>query len=455
MRKVGKILIIGGNAAGCAAAAKAKRVSPDSEVILFERSGVISTGTCELPYLLSNEVTDSKSLVFYDEGTFERSKGVKVKARHEVVGIDRKKKSISVKNLQTLSTETFVYDSLIISSGSVSRKDGILADSTFENLFTLKTVGDADTILTYFSQKRISQAVIIGAGYIAVEIADALHKRGISSTLIDREQRIFPFAGKEISSLVTALLTDKSVGCLNSVSDFKLIRDNNRITGVRVGSRTIDADVVFNCTGFIPNVALASTAKLELGRNGGIKVSSKMHTSDPSIFAAGDCVEYKELITGQNIFLPQATLAHLSGHTAGANAAGGNEFMQPALRNISVRVIDKYFIHVGLTETELAPIAYRMVPISVVHSNLVKVMPGSASNFSKIVCDKFSGKIVSASFLGGTEVSGFADLVASFIQLGQPASALAKIAFNYTPSLSNFVHPLSLLGRKAEKLFSR
>ncbi len=453
MRKAGNILIIGGNAAGCAAAAKAKRVSPDSQVLLFEKSGVISTGTCELPYLLSNEVGNIKDLVFFDEKSFEAHKGVAVKIFHEVLGIDRRKKTITVKNLRTISVEEYPYDSLILSTGSVARKEGIPADA--DNLFTLKTVDDAERIMQWLGKNSASSAVIIGAGYIALEIADALKRRGIASTMIDKEEQPLSFAGKEISALVTGLLTDKGICYKGGIKEFKLIKEQNRITGVRVGSRTIDADIVFNCTGFVPNVSLGSAARLDIGKSGGIKVSAKMLTSDPCIYAAGDCVEYREQITGQNIFLPQATLAHISGHTAGANAAGGNEFMKPVLRNISVRVFDAYFIHVGLTNAELAPISYKTVPFSVVHTSLVKVMPGSVSNFSKIVCDRNSGKILSASFLGGSEVSGFADIVAGFIRHGHPATDLADIPFNYTPSLSNFVHPLSLLGRKAEKLRSR
>jgi NADPH-dependent 2,4-dienoyl-CoA reductase/sulfur reductase-like enzyme len=453
MRNVGKILIIGGNAAGCAAAARAARVNPNVQVTVFEKSNVISTGTCELPYTLSNEIPDVQKLVFYTPETFAAEKKAVVKVNHEVIRIDRRAKTIRVRDRATKNEEDFPYDALIISTGSTVRREGILRDAQYENLFTLKTVSDAEKILSFLSGKGNISAVVLGGGFVGIEVAEALHNRGADVTIIDTAVEPFAFAGKEISSLILNLLQRKGIAFQGSAADQRFLKEGDSISGVRIGSRTIEAGIVLNCTGFEPSGALATAAKLETGKTGGIRVSNRMTTSDSSIYAAGDCVEYKEFLTAQNIFLPQATLAQKSGYVAGANAAGGNEYFPPVLRNISVRIFSNYFAHIGLTADEMASLSHRLIPFTALHANLVSVMPGSISNFSKIVCDRQSGKILSASFFGGSEVSGFADIIAAYLHLGRHATDLSAIPYNYTPALSHFINPLGILGRKAEQFY--
>jgi NADPH-dependent 2,4-dienoyl-CoA reductase/sulfur reductase-like enzyme len=453
MRHVGNILIIGGNAAGCAAAAKAARVNPNARIIILEKSNVISTGTCELPYTLSNEITDVRNLVFYTPETFAAEKKAEVRVCHEVLQIDRRNKNILVKNLRNQTDETLPYDSLIIATGSTVKQEGVLKDARFDNLFRLKNVSDAEQILSHLTKKSGGSAVILGGGYIGIEVAEALRNRGLTVSIVDVAPAPFLFAGKEISGLIVHLLDKKGISYHGNSGDYRILKDGNSITGIRVGSRTLDADLIINCTGFKPETTLAEKMKLEHGKRGGIRVTNKMLTSDPSIYAAGDCVEYKDALTGQFIFLPQATLAQKSGYVAGTNAAGGNEFMPSVLRNLSVRIFSQFFAHVGMTAEEMLPLAHRIIHFQALHTNLVKVMPGSTSNFSQIMCERSTGKILSASFLGSTEVSGFADIIAAYIHLGRHAADLAAISYNYTPALSHFTNPLAILGKKAEQFF--
>ncbi len=445
-----RIIVIGGNAAGCAAAAKAKRVNPNASVMLFEKSRVISTGTCELPYVISGEIESAGKLVFYTPETFESEKGVKVFIENEVVHINTSKKLVDVLDLKTRKIQSFPFDALVIATGSHSRGDESISAVHYENQFQLKTVRDAELITRYMNDTHPKNAVIIGGGYIGLELADALTRRGLTVSLIEKQQALFQFAGDETSALIKTLCELKGVNIYFSVDSFKYISENGKIGGVRIGSRTIETDIVFLAEGFTPENLLAKDAKLTIGNSAGIKVSSRLQTSAPYVFAAGDCIEYKEFISGQNIFLPQANLAHRSGHVAGANSAGGNEYMPTVVRNLSARFFDKYFAHIGLTTEELLPGKIKIITESIVHQNIPRVMPGSKPNFSKIICDKNSGKILSATCFGGNEVSSFADIISTFIRFGRSAVELQDIQFNYTPTLSPLINPLSILGKKIQ-----
>jgi len=449
MIKPNKIIVVGGNAAGPAAAARAKRVNPNADVILFEAGNFISTGTCEMPYVLSGEIKDYNEIVFFSSESFFRKKGVKVFINHSVEGIDTKSNEVSVRNIDENELLTFNYDSLILCTGSTAR---ILPqfNAELKNVYTLKNVSDLIGIKDFINKNNVSKAVIIGSGYIGLEAAEALSKNDIKVKLLEKEDKPMPTGESELKEEILSLIQKNEVEFIGGIDDIEPVIYNGLVKSIKLGEDYIDTDLVILSVGFSPNTFLAQQAKLELGRFGGIKVDKKLNTSNSRIFAAGDNCEVINAVTGKRDYIPLATTAYTYAHIAGENAAGGNLNSEPVVKNAAVKFFNNNFSFVGLTSNEAERAGLEFESVSVKVPNIVKVMPGSREVFCKLIFEKNNKRILGASFYGGTEVSGYADLVSSFINLKQDAHSLTKVNYNYTPPLSPFINPLYLLGKKAK-----
>lgn len=450
MYKPNKIIVVGGNAAGPSAAAKAKRINPSAEVILFEASEFISTGTCELPYILSGEIENYEKIVFFTPDTFLKEKGVKVFTNSVVKFIDRKRRKIVVLSKLTNTSNEFYYDKLILTAGSRANEIPNLPFST-ENVFSLKNVQDYIKIKNHISTNEIKNILVVGSGYIGLEISDAFNKSGYNVTILEKEKLPMPSADEEIQHLIKSAIENTNIKFLSGDDQVKFIILNNKFSQLKFDSRYIDFDMAVVAAGVSPNVMLAEEAKLRIGSFGGLIVDSKLKTSDPNIYAAGDIVEVKNVITKKNDYIPLATNAHSYGHIAGENAAGGNKIADPILLNSAFKFCNNFIAQVGLTQKQAEDVSYNVNMVTAVAYNKVRVMPNSAKVFGKVIFDKYSGLILGASFVGSEEVSGYADIIATMIQNNIPAKKLSKTNFNYTPPLSPFVNLLSILGRKIEE----
>ncbi|MCF8418846.1 MAG: FAD-dependent oxidoreductase [Melioribacteraceae bacterium] len=444
------ILVVGGNAAGPAAAAKAKRVNPDAEVILFEAGKYISTGTCELPYVLSKDIADYKDIVFFDDESFQKKKNVTVYTHSFVQSIDRRNKSILAKDLRTNKYIKFNYDKLILTTGSKSIKIPTL-DENLTNVFYLKSVENLLSIQSFLNIKTVKKILIIGAGYIGLETAESFLKLGYDVTILEKFQYPMPAADPEIQRLILNQLEQKRINFIGGSSEQKFIMKDDRFSAVKIDGRIMEFDMVLVSVGFEPNNMLALSSKLELGKFGGLKIDNRLKTSDPNIYAAGDNIEVANFITGRPAYFPVATYAHSAGHIAGANSAGDNQIFNPVIKNIAVKLFDKSFAQVGLTESEAKEYCFDVKSVTALADNLVHVMPSSRKVFGKIIYDGYTKNILGASFLGGPEVTGYADLISMMIMNKISAVKLVEANYNYTPPLSPFINLLSVLGRKIKK----
>ncbi|MGB5894415.1 MAG: FAD-dependent oxidoreductase [Ignavibacteriaceae bacterium] len=445
-----RIIVVGGNAAGPAAAAKAKRVNPNARVTLFEASSFISTGTCEIPYVLSGKIKSYEDIVYYSAGTFLNKKGVGVFINHLVESIDRRGKNITVKDLQNDKTIIKPYDSLILTTGSLARRiPGFYKE--LRNVFQLKTIDDLIEVKKYIDLNSVHSVTIIGSGYIGIEASEALINNNLKVILFEKEKLPLPIAETEISKKVLNELENNSVQFIGGFKNIEPFIKEDVVISIKYDDEHIQTDLVLLTVGISPNSTLAEKAKLDLGKFGGIKVDRKLRTSDRNIFAAGDNIEILNAITGKQDYLPFATYAHAYGHIAGENAAGGSVNAEPIIKNVSVKIFDNYFASVGLSSSEAENSRFKTDTASAEIPNLVKVMAGSRNVFGKIIYDLESNRILGGSFFGGKEVSGYADLIASVIYSKQKIDFLEKVNYNYTPPLSPFINLLSVLGRKANR----
>lgn len=443
------IIVVGGNAAGPAAAAKAKRTSPGSSVVLFEAAEYISTGTCELPYVLSGEINNLNSIIFFTPETFAGSKGVKVYTSHFVKKIDRRGKKIIVLDRINGNESAFEYDKLILTTGSKAKSIPLFQNH--KNLFQLKNVSDFIKIKSYLDENNINKVLIVGAGYIGLETAEAFKTLGMEVIVVEKTELPMPGYDDDVRSLILGELERNGIEFFGGIEELNFNENSDKIESINVEGRNIEFDLVLTAVGIEPNNYLALDANLEIGIHGGIKTDKKQRTSDRNIFAAGDNVEIVNRITNRRDYMPIATLAKKQGHVAGANAAGGNEFFEPVVKNIAVKIFDKVFVHVGLTSGEAAEYQFNFKSVYEVTDNLVQVMPSSKKVFGKILFDKSSKFILGASFFGQSEVIGFGDIISFCVYNKIEAHKLSEINYNYTPPFSPFVNLLSVLGRKIKK----
>jgi len=444
----GKIIVIGGNSAGPAAAAKAKRVNPAAVVYLFEAGNYISTGTCEIPYVLSGEINNYEDIIYYNPESFLSEKGVKVFVAHRVEEIDRKAKTITVNDLHNNKIEKYLYDTLILSTGSYAKIPAGFS-THLKNVFQLKTISDLIRLNDYLNSNNIKNAAIIGSGYIGIEACEALHKRNISTTIIEKELLPLPSAEPEISRRTLVELETHNVNFIGGYINVEPYVKEDKIISVKADKEYFKTDIVLLATGITPNNILAERAKLEIGNFGGIKVDNKLRTSDRYIFAAGDNIQFTNAITAKPGYFPFSVYSHTFGHIAGENAAGGNINAEAVIKNVSVRIFKNYFASVGLTSKDAKNSRYKFTSVTAEVPNLITVMDESKSVFGKLIFEVENRKILGASFFGGKEVSGYADLISSAIYSGQKIEFLSKITFNYSPPLSPFKNLLSVLGRDA------
>jgi len=447
MIKPKEIIVIGGNAAGSAAAAKAKRTNPDAHVTMFEAGEYISTGTCEIPYVLSGDIKSYKDLLFFDTKSFREMKGVDVYIKHRVEEINRKEKEIKVLDLYNGTTHFYKYDKLIIATGAKPKSLKQFSIPA-KNSFTLKDIPDLVKVNEYIRTNDVKNIFMIGSGYIGLEAADVLNTAGFNVTVIEKENHPLPAAEPEIQLLIEEILAKNNVRFLGGVKNLKPNYSEDKIESITIDGRIIEVDMIIVSVGFQPNSDLAKKAKLEIGEYGGIRVDATLKTSDPHIYAAGDCIEIINEVTKRPFYLPLATVSHDYAHIAGENAAGRNKRVNPVVKNISVKLWDKFLISVGLSSSEVKENKFKFKAETETAYNRVNVMPESEKVFGKIIYEEESKRILGASFLGGEEVSGYGDLISALIRVKQSAKILRDINYNYTPPLSPHINLLSLLGRK-------
>ncbi|MDD5319384.1 MAG: FAD-dependent oxidoreductase [Methylococcales bacterium] len=318
-----RIIVIGGIAAGAKAAAKARRVDPNHEIIIYQDEDEVSYSACGLPYVISGVIDDGRKIVIRQPEDFARE-GIKVFTRHRVTSIDKTRQQLTVRNLKNNFAETVDYDRLILATGAypiVPNVEGI----TLEGVLTLRNISDLGRFKTLFNTMQPKRAVIIGAGYIGLELAESFHELTIKTTIVEKAARILPRFDAEMARPVHEHLLENQVELIIGDGLARLHGYNGWVTAVETEcGKMIPADLVVIAIGVKPNVELAIVGGIELGKTGAIAVDSRMETRTPGIFAAGDCCETVNRMTDTPIWMPLGDIANLQGRVAGENVAGGN-----------------------------------------------------------------------------------------------------------------------------------
>jgi len=440
--KRNRIIVIGGNACGPKAAARARRCDPASEITIIEQGYDLSTATCGLPYYISGVIPNQSSLLVRGAGYFKDVLNIEVMAGTRTLSIDRKSQTIAIADVKTGATSTRDYDKLVIATGSipvVPRLDGI----RLGGIFTLSTIADANAIKKHLS-RPVKKAVIIGAGLVGMEMAEALVLLGIEVTVVDMLDRLLPnLLDFEMAAYLEKLVKSKGIKLLLSQKVTGFEGSSSGLVGkVITAGGALETDMVLLAIGRKPNSALAGEAGLATGAGGGIAVDRHLQTSDPAIYAGGDCVENTHLVTGQKVLAPLGSTANKHGRVIGSNVTGGKEEFPGVLNTAIAKVFDYTVARTGLTEQEAGRLGYEVVTALVPGQEHARYYPQSKDIIVKLMAERGSGRLLGGQVVGPGDVAKRIDVLASALTFGATVDAMANTDLAYAPPYNSAMDPL-------------
>lgn len=450
-----RIIVIGANAAGAKAAAKARRIDPRAEITVVDRGEFISYGACGIPYYVSDTVADVKELmstpvgVVRDAAFFRKVKGVEVITGTEAVAIDRSAGTVTFYERSSGKTTVLPYDRLVLATGS-SPSIPPLENMGCPNILTVKTLEDAQLIKEKAAPGK--SVCIVGGGLIGLETAEALRERGMAVTVVEMREQLLPgVLDPEMARLVEKHLQEKGVTVLTActVAGFD---GTTRVEKAITTRGEVLADLVILAPGVRPNVTLAREAGLEIGETGAIAVNERLQTSDPAIYACGDCCETTHLVSGRKIFVPLGSTANKQGRVAGINAAGGASTFSGVLGTAIVKVFEMNAGKTGLTETEARSLGYQVETVLAPAPDRAHFFPGAKPIALKLVADKATGRVLGLQAVGLGAVDKRIDAAVSAITFGATADQLAQLDLAYAPpyaaAMDNLIVAADILRNK-------
>lgn len=435
-----KIRIIGAVAAGTSAAAKARRNSEEAEIIIYEKDTYISYSGCGMPYYIGGEVENGEDLTPRDPKFFKSKYNVDIKTGHEVLQVDPKEKILLVKNLETGETMKDSYDKLIFATGARSVVPPITGVRN-KHVFSLRNIKDMYSIKKYIDEKNPKDAVIIGTGFIGLEMAENLKHLGMEVTMVELLPQVSPGLDEDMAILVEEHLAAKGVQVITGKSA-KEITENEVILS---DESKLPGDLVIVATGVRPHVELAKEAGIEMGVTGAIKVNPFMETSVADIYAAGDCIEQYHSITGKPVYRPLGSTANKTGRMAGNNATGGNLEFRGVLGTGIYKIFDLAVAQTGLTEREALKEGYEISVSHNIKPNRPEYM-GGKEMVIKSVADKKDGRLLGVQIIGPEGVDKRVDVFAALITFGAKVQDLVHLDLAYAPPFSTTKDPVMYTG---------
>ncbi|MFA5508356.1 MAG: FAD-dependent oxidoreductase [Vulcanimicrobiota bacterium] len=446
-----KIVIVGGVAGGMSTAARLRRLDEEVDIVVLERTGYVSFANCGLPYYLGQEIEKFDDLVLQSPETLFARFRLDVRVLHEVTGIDPVAQTVSGINLKTEEKFELPYHQLVLSVGAQPIKPPI-PGLELPGVFTLRNLEDTATIEHWIESKTPRQAVVVGGGYIGLEMAEQLHRRGLQVHLVDAAPQTLPPFDPEMAELVHRELEKNEVE-LHLNSPLKRIEQQagGLVGKVVAGEARISADLVILGLGVRPDTALAKAAGLELGGRG-IQVNDRMQTSVPNIWAVGDAIEVLNPISGEQVLIALGGPANRQGRIVANNICGIEDRYNGTIGTAILRVFDLQVGATGLKEAQLqqAGLPYEALYLHPKHH--AGYYPGAESIAIKFLFDPSTGKIYGAQAIGKAGVDKRIDVIATAILAGMTANELADLELAYSPPFGAAKDPINLIGMMAENL---
>lgn len=439
-----KVIIIGGIAAGMSAAAKFKRLSPNDDVVVYEKGDIVSFGACGLPYYVGGFFDDSNEMIARTPEAF-REAGVEIHTKHEVTNVDFSNKKVTVKNLNTNEVLEESYDKLMIASGARAIIPPI-KNIDLENVVTLKSMDDGNKLRELMSKEENKKIAIIGAGFIGLEAAEAAKHRGKEVTVIQLQDRVLQEVfDKDITDLLEEELRENGVNLLLSETVTELIGDG-KVSKVKTNKREIEADIVILATGVKPNTDFLNCDEIKMIRNAAIVVDKYGRTSVEDVYAAGDCATINSLITDREIYVPLATGANKLGRIVGENLAGQNNSFQGSMASSCIKVMDMEAARTGLSEKEVLNLGFNYKTKFITDMNQTSYYPGRERIYVKLIYDAHTRVILGGQVAGYKDAVQRCNVLAACIYAKMTTEQLGMLDLCYAPPFSRTWDVLNVAG---------
>jgi CoA-disulfide reductase len=446
-----KVVIVGGVAGGASAAARIRRLDESAEIIVFEKTGYISYANCGLPYYIGDVITDSSDLTLQTPESFWTRFRILVKVNHEVTNIDVTQKTVTVKNLLTGTEWEEPYDKLLLSPGAKPVRPNLPGIDS-EKIFSLRTVEDTFRIHDYLEKTKAQSAVIVGGGYIGIEVAENLKEKGLNVTIVQRPNQLMNTLDYDMASFVHSKLRAKGISLrLNSnVTSFR--QDGERIVTLLEDNSEIAADMVLLAIGVAPENSLAKQAGLKLGVKGSIVVNDRMETSVQDIYAVGDAIQVKHFVTEEDTVIALAGPANKQGRIAADNICGGDSHYQGSMGSSIIKIFDMTVAGTGLTEKVAKSMGIDCESVVLSPASHAGYYPGAKVMTMKVVFEKDTWKLLGAQIVGTEGVDKRLDVLATAMHAGMKANMLKDLDLAYAPPFSSAKDPVNMAGFMIENI---
>lgn len=446
-----KVLIVGGVAGGATAAARIRRLDENAEITVFERSGYISYANCGLPYYIGEMITDPEDLTLQTPESFLARFRINMKVHHEVTVIHPDQKTISVKNLETGEEFEEAYDKLILSPGAKPTQPR-LPGVGIEKVFTLRTVEDTFHIKEYIRRNQPKSAVLAGGGFIGLELAENLKELGMDVTIVQRPKQLMNPFDADMASFIHSEMRKHGVTLAlgHTVEGFE--EKDGGIDVLLKDEMPMHADMVVLAIGVTPDTHLAEEAGLELGIKGSIVVNDRMETSVPDIFAAGDAVQVKHYVTGQNALISLAGPANKQGRIIADNICGGDSRYSGSQGSSVIKVFDMTAATTGINETNARKAGLDVDTVILSPMSHAGYYPGGKVMTMKVVFEKETYRLLGAQIVGYEGVDKRIDVLAAAIHAGMKATELKDLDLAYAPPYSSAKDPVNMAGFMADNI---
>ena len=440
-----KVVIVGGVAGGATAAARIRRLDEQAEIVVFERSGYISYANCGLPYYIGDVITDPEELTLQTPESFFSRFRVDMKVRHEVTAIHPERKTVSVKNLETDEVFEESYDKLILSPGAKPTQPR-LPGVGIDKLFTLRTVEDTFRIKEYINQNHPKSAVLAGGGFIGLELAENLRELGMDVTIVQRPKQLMNPFDADMASMIHSEMRKHGVKLALGYTVEGFEERNGGVDVLLKDNAPLHADMVVLAIGVTPDTALAREAGLELGIKGSIVVNDRMETSVPDIYAAGDAVQVKHYVTGEDALISLAGPANKQGRIIADNICGGDSRYLGSQGSSVIKVFDMTAATTGINETNARKAGLDVDTVILSPMSHAGYYPGGKVMTMKVVFEKGTYRLLGAQIVGYDGVDKRIDVLATAIHAGLKATQLKDLDLTYAPPYSSAKDPVNMAG---------
>ncbi len=449
MSRTENLLVIGGVAGGMSAASSFKRARPDAKVTVLEKDGHISYGACSLPYYIADVVKDIQDLIGFTPETAMKERGIDVKIHHEATKIDPKAKIVSVTDLQNNRTLTLPYDKLVIATGGVPIIPPF-GGIALKNIFTIRNINDGLAIKKFIDEKAPKQAVIVGGGYIGMEMAESLHSRGLKATVIEKMDRVLGTMDAEIAQIVEKKLNEMNVS-LQKETSVESFEGNGKVEKVVTDKGAFPADFVILAVGVRPNTDLAAQAGITMGARGAIGINAHMCTNIPDIYAAGDCAETIHLVTGGKTYIPLGSTANKQGRVAGENAGGKETTFEGVVGTAVTKIFNLEVARTGLTALDAEREKLDFFSTTIKNRSRASAYPAGKPITITLIAEQQTGRLLGAQMAGEEGVAHRIDTLATALYHGAGLEDVARLDLAYAPPFATVWDPILIAANVALK----